>query len=528
VVLKAIATWGLERAVSRFNGIFALICYDTVDHQLLVARDRYGVKPLYVGYTPNSVLFASEIKAFTAHPDFSMRLDPEGLVEYLTFQNFITDRTLYRDVCMFPAGHCAAIDTGGNGRVKSKEYWDFRFGHRGDHGSQKGMQEELLYLFEQAVSRQLVSDVDVSSYLSGGMDSASITAVASRQLKHLRTFTCGFDLRSASGVELNFDERELAEYMSYLFQTEHYEVVLKSGDMERSVRDIAWHLDEPRVGQSYPNYYVAGLASRFSKVVLGGTGGDELFGGYPWRYYHAAGSQNLDEFIDNYLGFWQRMFHQDDMPEILAPIWDQVKDVSARDLFKGVLEKHPVDFADPAASLDLSLYFETKTFLHGLLVVEDKLSMAHSMESRVPFLDNDLVDFAVTLPASSRVRDLHKVAKMNRQQKNAGTEAIRQFQKTNDGKILLREMMAKLLPSEIVEAQKQGFSAPDASWFRGESIDYVKRTLNKGDAPIFRFLDKKAVDKRLDLHFDGKENKRLMIWSLLSLNEVMDLHDLTV
>ena len=143
------------------------------------------------------------------------------------------------------------------------------------------------------------------------MDSGSITAIASNHFQkannHLTTFTVGFDLSSASGLELGFDERARAEYMSGKFKTEHYEMVLKSGDMERCMPNFAYHLEEPRVGQSYPNYYAAKLASKFVKVVLSGAGGDEIFAGYPWRYYRASNNNTFDDYIDKYYRFWQRL-----------------------------------------------------------------------------------------------------------------------------------------------------------------------------------------------------------------------------
>lgn len=527
VVLQAIAHWGIQAAASRFNGIFALVCYDSLEKTLLVARDRYGIKPLYVCQTPDHIFLASEVKAFKGHPAFSAKMDAEGLVEYFTFQNFLSRRTLFAGVTMFPAGHTACIRCADNCQVDTEEYWDFRFEEPEGQANHEDMKSELLFLFEQAVSRQMVSDVGVSCYLSGGMDSGSITAVAAGLTPKMRTFTCGFDLTSATGAELNFDERRLAERMSYLFGTEQYEVVLKSGDMERAIPDLVYHLDEPRVGQSYPNYYVAGLASRFGKVVLGGTGGDELFGGYPWRYYQAVGAHDLDEFCERYFGFWQRMIRKEQMQAVFAPVWGEVKHVDTFEIFRSVLERHPVDFRDPSSSLNLALYFEAKTFLHGLLTVEDKLSMAHSMESRVPFLDNDLVNFAMRIPGHTKVRDLHKVASMNRQNRELGTEGIRQFQKTNDGKLLLRQMMADLLPGDIVEAQKQGFSAPDASWFRGESVDYVKKSLLRDDAGIYAFLDRDAVGGMLDDHLAGRENRRLLVWSLLCVNELANIHEMS-
>lgn len=526
VLLRAIARFGLKEAVRRFNGIFAFACYDSRERRLLIGRDRYGIKPLYWCRTKSSLLFASEPKAFLGHPDFAMALDAQGMAEYFTFQNFLTDRTLFKGVRMVPAGHIAEFDCTGSRDFATSEYWDFRFEDAANPKPHAELKRELLFLFEQAVSRQLVSDVEVSSYLSGGMDSGSITAVAARILPKLTTFTCGFDLTSASGAELHFDERRLAEHMSYLFRTEHYEVVLKAGDMERAIPRLVHHLDEPRVGQSYPNFYVAGLASRFGKVVLGGTGGDELFGGYPWRYYRAAHAGNMDEFVGSYFPFWQRLLPRDMLSAALAPLGPDAQDVDVEEIFRSILNKHEVDFADPSAALNLALYFEAKTFLHGLLVVEDKLSMAHGLESRVPFLDNDLVDFAMRLPARERVGSLHKVREMNLKNRELGTESVRQFQKTNDGKMLLRHMMSELLPKSIIEAQKQGFSAPDASWFRGESIDFVQRNVGGADAPIYKFLSHDVIQPLLQEHFDGKENHRLLLWSALCVNELITQHNL--
>ncbi|KAG1702757.1 Asparagine synthetase [glutamine-hydrolyzing] 1 [Nymphon striatum] len=322
VVLKAVANWGIEKAMSSFNGIIAFAIYDAKEHRLYIARDRYGIKPLYYCTTKDSILFASEIKAFAGHPNVELKLDPEGLVEYFTFQNFLSERTLFKDVKMFPAGHYATVDCAYYEELRPVQYWDFDFREPTKPASKKEMLSELRFLFEKAVSSQLMSDVEVSSYLSGGMDSGSITAVAAKILPFMRTFTCGFDLTSASGAELNFDERKVAEKMSYLFNTEHYAVCLKSGDMQRAVPDLVYHLDEPRVGQSYPNYYVAGLASKFGKVVLGGTGGDEIFGGYPWRYYNVAGARSKEEFAERYFKFWQRLVPLNLQKEVFAPIWE--------------------------------------------------------------------------------------------------------------------------------------------------------------------------------------------------------------
>jgi asparagine synthase (glutamine-hydrolysing) len=375
--------------------------------------------------------------------------------------------------------------------------------------------EELDFLFQQAVSRQLVSDVEIGAYLSGGMDSGSITAVAAPQLPLLRTFTCGFDLSSASGIELNFDERHTAERMSYLFKTEHYEMVLKAGDMERVMPRLARQLEEPRVGQSYPNYYVAQLASKFNKVVLAGTGGDELFGGYPWRYYRAVVNDDFEHYIDKYYRYWQRLIPNSQIQKVFSPVSHQVKHVWTRDIFRDVFVSHAEQLTRPEDYINHSLYLEAKTFLHGLLVVEDKLSMAHSLETRVPFLDNDLVDFAMKLPTRLKLGMLEEVVKLN--ENEPGEKTAKYFQKTKDGKLLLRRMMERHIPTEVIDREKQGFSAPDGSWFKGESIDFVHRMLMNNNARIFDYLDRESVQGLVNDHLEGKENRRLLIWSLLNV-----------
>ena len=279
VVLNALAAWGTA-ALQRFNGMFALALWDRRERRLLLARDRYGIKPLYFAQQGQMFAFGSEQKAILAVPGIERRLDKPALLEYFTFQNFFTDHTLLEDLRILPAGHHAVLDLNEERpRLKLTRYWDFRFTEPAGQVDAREYREELDRLFQQAVNRQLVADVELGSYLSGGMDSGAITAVASRSYPYLKTFTCGFDLSSASGIELSFDERVKAEAMSARFKTEHYEMVLKAGDMERVLPRLAWHLEEPRVGQSYPNFYAAKLASKFVKVVLSGAGGDELFGG---------------------------------------------------------------------------------------------------------------------------------------------------------------------------------------------------------------------------------------------------------
>lgn len=519
VVLHAFSHWGTE-ALLRFNGMFALALLDRKEKTLWLARDRYGIKPLYYAQQGNFFLFGSEQKAIITVPGFHRKLDKAAMLEYLTFQNIFTDRTLLEDIKLLPAGHFAHINVRQVGAsLKLKQYWDYRFREPEQVKDKQAYAEELDRLFVQAVNRQLVSDVELGAYLSGGMDSGSITAVVSQSISNLKTFTCGFDLSSASGIELCFDERVKAEAMSARFKTEHYEMVLKAGDMERCIPALVRHLEEPRVGQSYPNYYAAKLASRFVKVVMSGAGGDELFGGYPWRYYRAVSNQDFEHYIDQYYGFWQRLIPNSALSKVFAPVWSDVSHVWTRDIFRDVFLTHDNELDRPEDYINHSLYFEAKTFLHGLFVVEDKLSMAHGLETRVPFMDNDLVDFAMACPVSLKLNNLENVLRIN--ENEPGIKASRYFQKTNDGKQLLRDVMSRLIPLEIIKAEKQGFSSPDASWFKGESIDFVRRTLLQGKPRIYEVLDREAVTALIDEHLCGQKNRRLLIWSLLNVEAWM-------
>ncbi|MBL8439887.1 MAG: asparagine synthase (glutamine-hydrolyzing) [Betaproteobacteria bacterium] len=520
VLLNALAAWG-TKALDKLNGMFAFAVWDRQERRLLLARDRYGIKPLYYAVVGKTLAFASEQKAILAQPAFARRLDKQALLEYFTFQNIFTDKTLLQGVKLFPAGHYGILDFSGTcPELKLVQYWDFDFREPAARMDSQAYREELDRLFRQAVNRQLVTDVELGSYLSGGLDSGSISAIASQSYPYMKTFTCGFDLNSVSGLELAFDERSKAEYMSYCFKTEHYEMVLKAGDMERILPKLAWHLEEPRVGQSYPNYYAAQLASKFVKVVLSGVGGDELFGGYPWRYYRAVVNDDFEHYIDKYYLFWQRLIPNSQLRRVFAPIWNDVKQVWTRDIFRDVFRHHASSLYSPEDYINHSLYFECKTFLHGLLVVEDKVSMAHGLESRVPFLDNDLVDFAMHCPVHLKLNKLSEVVRMN--ENDPGKKAGRYFEKTRDGKQILRDVMQRYIPQDISRAEKQGFSAPDASWFKGESLNYVKHTLLSADAPIYQYLDRESVQALINDHLSGRTNRRLLIWSLLNFKEWLD------
>ncbi len=511
-IIHAYEEWGLD-CLNHFNGMFAFAIWDDSCKRLFLARDRFGIKPLYYYFDGRKFLFSSEIKAILAYPGISPSVCLPALNEYFTFQNVLTDLTLFEGIRLLPAGHFLVLDVNQSFMPVTQQYWDYDLSPKISLPLEEAA-DELLRLFTQAVTRQLMSDVPVASYLSGGMDSGSIVTVARQHLGRMLTFTGGFDLSSASGIELGFDERAKAEMLANLLKTEHYEVVLHAGDMEHVMPELIWHLEDLRVGQCYPNYYVARLAGKFVKVVLSGAGGDELFAGYPWRYYRALNHRSGD-YYQNYYEFWQRLVPDSEKAELFREeVFEKICDHSTFDVFRAILRAKDFSPKNSEEMVNASLYFELKTFLHGLLIVEDKMSMAHSLETRVPFLDNDLVDFACHLPVHYKLRDPNLLTVI--MDENEVGKLFRYELRSQDGKQILRMAMQKLIPPQIVNGTKQGFSAPDASWFRGESIDYVNGLLRNPRARIYEYLNPAYVNKRLDEHTSGQKNHRLFIWSLLS------------
>ena len=505
--------WG-PSCLDRYNGHFAFAIWDGKARRLFLARDRFGTHPLYYLFDGRRLAFGSEVKAILSLEDVPRHVSAAALNEYFTFQNVLSDLTLFDGVRLLPPGCWLSIDAAPGARPEQKKYWDYRIPSTPVSISEDEAAEELYRLFTQAVTRQLMSDVPLGCYLSGGMDSGSITAVARGRLGRLMSFTGGFDLSSASGLELGFDEREHSEALANLLKTEHYEMVMHAGDMEAVMPKLIWHLEDLRVGQSYPNYYMARLAGKFVKVVLSGAGGDELFGGYPWRYYRALGANGAD-FARRYYDFWQRLVPDEDKKSLFqSDTHESINGQSTFDVFAGVLAGAEIPIESHEDCINASLYFELKTFLHGLLVVEDKLSFAHGLETRMPFLDNDLVDFAMRVPVRLKLRNIENL--------RDGVDEddvlkMRRFEyQTQDGKMILRRAMERIIPEEVTTRRKQGFSAPDASWFRGESIDYINGLLRDPEAHVYQYLQPGYVRTVLDEHTGGKVNHRLLIWSLLS------------
>lgn len=513
VIAEGLAEWGPD-IFRKFNGMFAIAAWDKNEKTLYLSRDRFGVKPLYYWFDGNTLLFASEIKAILAHPLVQVNVNLSALNEYFTFQNLFTFNTLFENIHLLPPANTVKVDSASTA-VRHNSWWDYDFSTPDETMTFEEATEETKRLLRLAVSRQLVSDVPIGSYLSGGMDSGSITSIACTHAQRLNTFTCGFDMSEVTGAEANYDERRDAELMANFFKTEHYEQIINAGDLSWSLPRVVYHLEDLRVGMSYPNFYISRLASKFVKVCLQGTGGDELFGGYPWRYYRVFKSLNQQEFFDQYYEFWQRLVPDHERELLFTPeIRSKVDCSEPRRIFERVFTfNKKLKYKSPEDHIQNSLYFEIKTFLHGLLIVGDKLAMANGLEERFPFLDNDLVDFAQKIPVRHKLGDLERFKRID---ENEFRDKRKVYQEFNDGKNVLRKAMSDIIPEKIINRKKQGFSAPDESWYRGENAAYVKELLLNKKTLSSEFINPDYMRKIVDEHVNKHINHRLLIWSFMN------------
>ena len=482
VIVHAYEEFGPD-CVRRFNGMFAFAIWDRRRATLFLARDRFGVKPLYYARVDGVLAVASEIKAFFALPGFRVDVDPEALVEYFTFQNILSDRTLFRGVRLLPPG--ATLTVRPDGTTAIERYWQFQFAPGADRGEAyyvSGVRER----FEEAVRRQLMSDVPVGSYLSGGMDSGAICAVASRQIPHLHTFTGGFDTAGVAGDEALSDERAAAESMAVAMGTEHYQMLVQPGDMPRVMprpdlapRGPARRVELPQLlrgpaGQPFRQGGARRRRRRRAVRRLPLALPPRLGGHRPGRLRAALRRLLVDPASGRRPAGLLRRVARRRRPRLLGNGGGRRRDGRRR----------------PESPLDLALTFEARSYLQGLFVVEDRLSMAHSLESRVPFLDNDLVDFACAIPAH------HKVG-------------------GGSSKRVLRAAMRGLIPDHILSARKQGFAPPEDAWYRGPALPYLRQVILSPRAQERGYFRPEALEGVFAEHVAGARNHKKLLWSLL-------------
>ena len=507
VLLAAYETWGVQ-FVERLNGIFAIALFDIEKACLLLARDRVGVKPLYWRQEAGEILFASEAKAISAGSGRSMSINRTAVLEYLSFQNYLDESTLFEGVQLLPAATVLSIDTR-TLEIRDKRYWSAMIAPA--FASEAEARQKIDTALNAAVKRQMQADVEVNSFLSGGIDSCAIASLATNAAGRIKTFTCGFGIHGVTEAERQFDERAVAEGVAASLGSEHYETVLNADDFLARMHDWAWHAEEPRVGSSFPTFCVSGLASKFTKVCMSGTGGDELFGGYPWRYRAATDASNRDEFIQKYYGFWHRMVSPDVFSQLTTSLRSEIRydSFAAFDARLRSIELRTSASAYPWA--DTALLFEMETFLQGLLIVEDKASMAHGLEVRVPLLDNEVIDAALATPFKYKVG----VAESGfHGQYGKGTSNMPAYA---NGKKILRDVLSAYVPENVASARKQGFSPPFETWFRTGLRSWLDADVFGAKSLLADLVDMQVARRLWSEHVSGHANHRLFVWGMISL-----------
>ncbi len=500
--------------LKKLRGMFAIALYDTKREVLLLARDRLGKKPLHYALHNGQLLFGSEIKTILAvHPELA-EIDPEGLLQYFYFGYIPDPHSAFKGIRKLPAGHLMEFR---NGEMAIRQYWDLP-----EYGTHPPMSEEecvqeLERRLEEAVRIRLISDVPLGALLSGGVDSSIIVALMARSsAKPVKTFSIGFR-------EEQFNEAEYARQMAERFGTEHHELILDP-DLEETLNYLSGMLEEPFGDSSMlPTYYVCRMARQEVTVALSGDGGDELFAGYD-RYMVAMERRKFDP-LPRWLGpiyrggihgllpagmygknlAWNSSLNERDryLDGIsFFPVLHRERGLfsaefleSAKRLPDPLLEWQRLYDAAPGKDrLSRLLYLDTKTYLNSdILTKVDRMSMATSLEVRVPMLDHEFVEFVTSLPVEWKFRS-----------------GVR--------KHILKKLAERLgIPSALLHRKKQGFQLPLVEWMRNESktrlwgILLEPRTLGRG------YFKPQAVRTLIDEHIRGRRNRSGMLWRMLVL-----------
>jgi asparagine synthase (glutamine-hydrolysing) len=506
-IVHAYEQWGTA-AIGRLRGMFGLAIWDSRTRTLLVARDRVGIKPVYYTVASGQLLFGSELKSLLCVPGIARDIDVDALDHYLSFLYTPRDTSIFRDVCKLPPGHFL---TWHEGQLHVQSYW-----RPSTAETFSGTEDDAVRALERvlidAVSSHMMSDVPIGAFLSGGVDSSLVVALMSAlSSQPVKTFSIGFD-------EPAFDELEHARRVARHYGTEHHEYVVRP-DGVAILDDVVAHFDEPFADSSaIPTWYVSEIARRHVTVVLSGDGGDELFGGYD-RYVPHPRVVAFDRYAPRGLRraaaiAADRLPHGVRGKNFLRHVGrsDRGRYLDAIRYFSAD-EKHVLLSADVRASLGAvnpesrlarhferysglswpsqMMRFDLETYLpDDILTKVDRMSMAHSIESRVPLLDNDVIDFATTLPASFKIKNGRR-------------------------KHVLKQVASKLLPDGLVDRPKQGFGVPLGVWFREGLRDLFTDTLLAPSSLQRGYFEPRFVTRLVDEHLSGVRDHTLRLWQLV-------------
>lgn len=501
--------------VDHLRGMFGFALWDNRERELFIARDRLGIKPLYFTEQDESLIFASEIKALLRHPSVPSSLDHRALSEYLSLKYVPAPRTMFDGIRSLPPGHALQVR---NGRISVVRYWDVSFAKPTTTRGDAEYKTELLALLRESVRLRLRSDVPFGAFLSGGIDSSMIVALMAEAMgEPVKTFSVGFDGGSAGGGEP--DELPYAQLVADQFGCDHHTLTITARDFIDHAERVLWHLDQPIADQAtVATHMVAKLARQHVKMVLTGEGGDELFAGYaryegerlsPWFQMIPTGASkpmrqgfvkmpgmrrakialNALTIRDEATRFanWFPLMSDELKADLLRPrMGDAAADAAA-------VFAHHLNSCDATTPLDRMLYADMKLWLPDYLLLRgDKLTMANSLEARLPLLDHKLVEFTAALPENMKLRGRTR-------------------------KYLLKQAASELIPARIIHRKKQGFPIPIQKWLRCEANDMLHDLLS---AETFRsrgLFDFDVVARLIKQHESGYADRATELWGLMSV-----------
>ena len=513
--------------VNEIEGDFSIALWDTARAQLILVRDRIGVKPLYFYHRDGRFIFASEIKAILRHPSVEREIDEKSLYHYLTFLTTPAPQTLFRNIQKLPGGHMLVVKK--DGSTDLKQYWDALPKTAPDNRSEAEHQEEILRLLRDSIRKRMMSDVPFGVFLSGGVDSSANVALMSELMSQpVRTYTVGFE----DSDELN--ELESARTLAKRFATDHHEVIIGQQEMQRFLPELVFHQDEPLADPvCVPLYYVSKLARDTGTIVVQvGEGADEIFAGYDWfrkyvrinelfwqqaeklplslRHSLAALAKPLMEASFNKrtaielarrLGageplFWGGaiVFDEDFKSRLLSNEMSASLDgLSSYNAVKNHLDHVARVRPDSDFAARMS-YLELKLRLPELLLMRvDKITMATSVEARVPFLDHHLVEYAMSLPVDLKIKGA-------------------------SGKHILKRALEKVLPADLLYRPKRGFGAPIREWFRGAGGEMLGGLIMNSSIRRRELFDYEFIARLIEEHRSGKRNWSFHLWALLNVS----------
>lgn len=515
VLLTAYAVWG-EQCLECFIGMFAFAIWDTQEKRLFAARDRLGVKPFYFSHDGDGLIFASELKAILIADARLRDIDHSLIDAYMSFGYVPGEKTLSKGVDRLLPGHCLNWAAG---KLKIRKYWDYDFSRQQDKGVAAHV-EDIEALLRSSIDLRLRSDVPLGVFLSGGLDSSTVVSLlAPGAASGLKTFSVSYDFGPA------YDETPYAREVARAFNTAHHEIVVTPKDFLDFIPKYVWHMDEPVTeAAAISLYYVSKLAREQVVVCLSGEGSDEIFAGYDFYAYNlvmekirAAAGQSLAggaARLGRALGLTRKLQKYLDL--VSQPLDQRYKGISSYEEavkqslytkeFAGECQKGNQALQEFISgifsrsekwdALSRMLYFDTKTWLvDDLLIKADRMSMATSIELRVPFLDHRLVEYAATVPSSYKMHG-------------------------NDPKYILKQVVKDRLPKSVIQRKKMGFPTPLEIMFKGgELYDYAQDMLLSPIAVQRGYFTRSAVEKLLEDHKNGRAKNHRELWQLLVLEK---------